>query len=159
MGKRCEMTARTVIGPDPTLKMGQIAVPPQIAKNLTIPERVTNFNYHYLKDLVNTGKANYILKDNGKTRINLENALFYKGTRLQHGDIVVRKNKETGEDEEILVTNGKMLLEKGDKLKRNGEWIKDIKYPEKKTYDINVGDIVERQLKNNDILLLNRQPT
>jgi DNA-directed RNA polymerase beta' subunit len=71
----------------------------------------------------------------------------------------VRKNKETGEDEEILVTNGKMLLEKGDKLKRNGEWIKDLKYPEKKTYDINIGDIVERQLKNNDILLLNRQPT
>lgn len=139
--------------------MGQIAVPPQIAKNLTIPERVTNFNYHYLKDLVNTGKANYILKDNGKTRINLENALFFKGTRLQHGDIVVRKNKETGEDEEILVTNGKMLLEKGDKLKRNGEWIKDLKYPEKKTYDINVGDIVERCLKNQDILLLNRQPT
>ncbi|NBP16877.1 hypothetical protein EBU95_21265, partial [bacterium] len=35
----------------------------------------------------------------------------------------------------------------------------DLKYPEKKTYDINIGDIVERQLKNNDILLLNRQPT
>ena len=36
------------------------------------------------------------MKDNGKTRINLENALFFKGTRLNHGDIVIRKNKKTG---------------------------------------------------------------
>jgi len=155
----CEMTARTVIGPDPTLKMGQLAVPPQIAKNLTIPVPVTRFNYDFLTNLVNEGKVNYVLKDNGQTRINLENALFFKGTRLNHGDIIVRKDKETGKDVEILVTNGKDLIQKGDRLKRNGEWVTDLKYPEKRSYKLNVGDICERALYDGCIILLNRQPT
>ena len=155
----CEMTGRTVIGPDPTLKMGQLAVPPQMASNLTIPVHVTKFNYDYLTNLVNIGKVNYILKDNGKIRINLENALFFKGTRINHGDIIVRKDIETGKEYEIYVTNGKELLKQGDKLKRNGEWVSDIKYPEKRTYKLEIGDICERQLQDQDILLLNRQPT
>ena len=41
------MTGRTVIGPDPTLRMGQLAVPPQMADILTIPVQVNNFNYDY----------------------------------------------------------------------------------------------------------------
>jgi len=135
--------------------MGQICVPPQIASNLTIPVPVTHFNIKYLSDLVDAGKVNYVLKDNGQTRINLENALFFKGTRINHGDIIIRKNKITNEDEEIIVMNGKELLQKGDRLKRNGEWVTDIKYPEKRSYKINIGDICERQLQNNDILLLN----
>ena len=139
--------------------MGQICVPPQIASNLTIPVQVTHFNIKYLSDLVDNGKVNYVLKDNGQTRINLENALFFKGTRLNHGDIIYRENKITGEEEEIFVTNGKELLQKGDRLKRNGEWVTDVKYPEKRSYKINIGDICERQLKDGDILLLNRQPT
>ena len=147
------------IGPDPTLKMGQLAIPPQIADNLTIPVQVTNFNYDMCTDLVNRGKVNYVLKDKGQTRINLENALFFKGTRLNHGDIIVRRDEETGEDVEMLVTNGKQMLQKGDKLKRNGEWILDLKYPEKRTYKLNVGDICERKLQDGDIVLLNRQPT
>jgi hypothetical protein len=157
-GKRCEMTARTVIGPDPTLKMGQICVPPQIASNLTYPVPVNNFNYDFLSQLVNEGKINYVLKDNGKTRINLENALYSKGTRINHGDIIMRKDKN-GKDVEILVTNGKDVLMKGDRLKRNGEWVKDIKYPEKRTYKLNIGDICERQMYDGAIVLLNRQPT
>ena len=51
------------------------------------------------------------------------------------------------------------MLKHGDKLKRNGELIKNIKYPEKRIYHLNVGDICERQLQNGDIVLLNRQPT
>lgn len=149
------MTARTVIGPDPTLKMGQLAVPPQIAKNLTVPVPVTRFNYDFLTNLVNEGKVNYVLKDNGQTRINLENALFFKGTRLNHGDIIVRKDEKTGKDVEILVTNGKDLLQKGDKLKRNGEWVTDLKYPEKRSYKLNIGDICERSLYDGCIILLN----
>ena len=35
MGKRCNQTARTVIGPDPTLKLGELAVPPAMAEILT----------------------------------------------------------------------------------------------------------------------------
>ena len=56
---------------------------------------MAHFNIKYLSDLVDAGKVNYVLKDNGQTRINLENALFFKGTRLNHGDIIIRKNKIT----------------------------------------------------------------
>jgi hypothetical protein len=116
----CEQTGRTVIGPDPTLKMGQLAVPEEIANNLTIPVQVTDYNYEYLTNLVNSGKVNYVLKDNGATKINLENALFFRGTRLSHGDIIIRKDEKTGEEKEIVVNNGKDMLKPGDKLKRKG---------------------------------------
>ena len=139
-----------MIGPDPTLRMGQLAVPPEIARNLTIPVQVTNFNYDYCTKLVNDGKVNYVLKDKGVTRINLENALFFKGTRVAHGDIIVRKDNKTGIESEFIVTNGRELLKPGDKLKRNGECINDLKYPEKRTYKLNIGDIVERQLQDGD---------
>jgi hypothetical protein len=154
----CEQTGRTVIGPDPTLKMNQLAVPEEIANNLTIPVQVTNFNYKYLTDLVNDGKVNYVLKDKGETKINLENALFFRGTRLIHGDIIIRKD-ESGNEKELVVNNGKDMLKPGDKLKRNGEFITDIKYPEKRKYHLNIGDICERKLQDGDIVLLNRQPT
>lgn len=158
MGKRVEQSGRTVIGAEPTLKVGQLAMPPQMASNLTIPVQVNNMNYKQMTELVNRGKVNFILKDNGATRINLENALFFKGTRVNHGDIIVRTNEDETETE-TLVTNGKELLKPGDKLKRNGEYVKDIKYPEKRTYQLNIGDICERQLQDGDIVLLNRQPT
>jgi DNA-directed RNA polymerase beta' subunit len=156
MGKRCDQTGRTVIGPDPTLKMGQIAIPPQMAQNLSIPVQVTNFNYHHMMNMIKDGKVNFVLKNN--TRINMENALFFKGTPLNHGDIIFRKDKETGKEQEIVVNNGKMILQQGDRVFRNNEFI-DVKYPEKRGYELEIGDVCERQLQNGDVVLLNRQPT
>ena len=65
----------------------------------------------------------------------------------------------TKKEHEIIVNNGKTVIQPGDKLKRNGEFITDIKYPEKRAYHLNIGDVVERKLQDGDILLLNRQPT
>ena len=154
----CEFTGRTVIGPDPTLKMGQLGMPREVAQILTIPEQVTNFNYDYLTKLVNDGKVNIVKKKDGE-RINIHHHIFNRGTRLNHGDIIIRKDEKTGEEFEFENNNGKEILKHGDKLKRNGELIKNIKYPEKRIYHLNVGDICERQLQNGDIVLLNRQPT
>ncbi len=159
MGKRCEQTARTVIGPDPTLKMGQLAVPPEIASNLTVPVQVNSFNIEYLTKLVNDGQVNYVLKDKGATKINLENALFSRGTRLNHGDVIIRHDPITDKDIELVVNNGKDTLKPGDRLKRNGEFLTDIKYPEKRKYHLEIGDVCERKLQNGDYVLLNRQPT
>ena len=154
----CEFTGRTVIGPDPTLKMGQLGMPKEVAQILTIPEQVTNFNYDYLTKLVNDGKVNIVKKKDGE-RINIHHHIYNRGTRLNHGDIIIRKDEKTGEEFEFENNNGKEMLKHGDKLKRNGELIKNIKYPEKRIYHLNVGDICERQLQNGDIVLLNRQPT
>lgn len=154
----CEQTGRTVIGPDPTLKMGQLGVPREIANTLTVPERVTSFNYDYLTDLVNSGKVNHVITKNN-VKINMQYHIFDKGTRLNHGDIIIRTDSNTGEETEHIVTNGKELLKPGEKIKRNEEFLTDLKYPTQKKYHLNIGDICERQLKNGDILLLNRQPT
>jgi len=158
MGKRVDQTGRTVIGPDPTLKMGQLGVPEHMAKILTVPVRVTSFNYDQLTELVNSGKVNHVITKDG-IKINLQYHIFDKGTRLNHGDIIIRKDKNTGEEIEIIVNNGKDTLQPGDKLRRNGELISDLKYPGRKKYHLNIGDVCERQLQNQDILLLNRQPT
>ena len=95
-GKRCEKTGRTVIGGDPTLKMEQVGVPAEIASNLTVPVQVTNYNIEILQEFVNKGKVNFVLVDGGKTRIVLgnsfSNALFFRGTILNHGDIIYRKD-------------------------------------------------------------------
>ncbi len=42
ISKRCEMSARTVIGPDPTLKIDEVVVPKEIAQSLTFPDFVNN---------------------------------------------------------------------------------------------------------------------
>jgi DNA-directed RNA polymerase II subunit RPB1 len=44
MGKRVDFSARTVITPDPNLRIDQVGIPRSIAQNLTFPEIVTPFN-------------------------------------------------------------------------------------------------------------------
>jgi DNA-directed RNA polymerase subunit A' len=58
MGKRVNQSGRTVIGPDPTLRMNQLAVPKEMARILTVPERVTPYNIDEMNKLVNAGLAN-----------------------------------------------------------------------------------------------------
>lgn len=41
MGKRVDFSSRTVVSPDPSLELDQLGVPLEIAKELTIPVRVT----------------------------------------------------------------------------------------------------------------------
>ncbi|KAM0727491.1 DNA-directed RNA polymerase II subunit RPB1 [Formica fusca] len=75
MGKRVDFSARTVITPDPNLRIDQVGVPRSIAQNLTFPEIVTPFNIDKMQVLVRRGNsqypgAKYIVRDNGE-RIDL----------------------------------------------------------------------------------------
>ena len=150
MGKRCNQTGRTVIGPDPTLKMGELAVPPQMAEVLTVPVRVATFNIVDLQVLVDKGEVNSLLKPDGKTRINLKR--FRRGTRLLCGDIIHRG------EERIKVETGRELVQEGDNVERNGEMLSRVTHANR-SYRIRIGWIVERNLKSGDFVLLNRQPT
>ena len=47
MGKRVEFSGRTVIGPDPKLLFGWMAMPEAISKDLTIPEIVCVYNKNH----------------------------------------------------------------------------------------------------------------
>ncbi|MEM0264597.1 MAG: DNA-directed RNA polymerase subunit A' [Candidatus Methanomethylicia archaeon] len=74
-GKRVDFSARTVISPDPNISINEVGVPEEIAKILTIPERVTPWNIDELRKLVMNGPfkhpgANYIIRPDGR-RIDL----------------------------------------------------------------------------------------
>lgn len=152
MGKRCNQTGRTVIGPDPTLRMGQLAIPVEIARNLSIPETVTSFNQEKLTRLINEGKANYVIRKSTGARINLDYALYKHGTKLYYGDIIIRGKTE------MVFTDQKITLRNGDKIRRGSKVI-DVALTEKRAFAVEIGDIVERQLQDGDLVLLNRQPT
>ena len=51
-GKRVNFSARTVISPDPNLSINEIGVPEEIARELTIPVRVTVQNLEWCKQLI-----------------------------------------------------------------------------------------------------------
>ena len=51
---RVDFSARTVITPDPNLRIDQVGVPRIIAQNLTFPEIVTPFNIDEMQ--VNIGE-------------------------------------------------------------------------------------------------------
>lgn len=172
MGKRVDYSARTVIGSEPNLKLGQVGIPYEVAKIHTKPEVVTSYNKKWLTDIVNNGEANFLVtkkEDGTQTRINLQYALFRKGTELLYGDIIV-KDKETYKADKkgqlifpknsktINVITGEEKIQEGDRLIRNGKFI-DVIYPSKKYINLKEGDIVERHLRKGDIVLLNRQPT
>ncbi|KAG0057284.1 hypothetical protein BGZ83_000074 [Gryganskiella cystojenkinii] len=95
-GKRVDFSGRTVISPDPNLRIDQVAVPELVAKNLTYPERVTPHNIARLRKAISNGSdvhpgANYVTL----SATNLKKSLkFGDRTRvvseLQVGDIVER---------------------------------------------------------------------
>lgn len=72
-GKRTDFSARTVISPDPLISLNEVGVPLSMARSLTIPERVTEWNKEYLKTFVTNGPkkypgANYIIKMDGRRK-------------------------------------------------------------------------------------------
>ncbi len=72
-GKRTNFSARTVISPDPMLKLNEVGIPLSFAMKLSIPERVTEWNMAYLKRYIEKGPgvypgANYIVRPDGKKK-------------------------------------------------------------------------------------------
>ena len=152
MGKRSNHTARTVIGPDPTLKSGEIAIPREMADVLTIPERVTSYNIDRLQWLVNNGHIDVLHKnDSRKSCINIKR--FRLGTRLIHNDVIYRLDKQ-------IHIDGRDMLEikAGDRIKRAGKFLNTV-IETNRDYKLLVGMTVHRHLRDGDTVLLNRQPT
>jgi len=59
MGKRVDFSARSVITPDPNIKIGELGVPLKIAKNITVPVTVNARNKSYLTTLMLNGPDKY----------------------------------------------------------------------------------------------------
>lgn len=110
-GKRVDFSSRTVISPDPNLRIEQVGVPIHVAKILTYPERVNTSNIKLMRKLVQNGPdvhpgANYVQQSKTKFR---------------------------------------KFLRYGDRRKI--------------AQDLQTGDIVERHLRDDDVVLFNRQPS
>ncbi len=95
-GKRVDFSSRTVISPDPNLDIGEVGVPFEVAKKLTIPEKVSPANIEHLKDLVNKGPfehpgANYVIRPDGvKIRLDFASDRKALADSLAPGYIVER---------------------------------------------------------------------
>ncbi|KAI9709686.1 MAG: DNA-directed RNA polymerase II subunit RPB1 [Bogoriella megaspora] len=89
MGKRVDFSARTVITGDPNLSLDEVGVPMSIARILTYPETVTQFNIDKLHALVRNGPnehpgAKYVIRDTGE-RIDLRHHKRASEITLQYG--------------------------------------------------------------------------
>uniref|UniRef100_T1JDI6 DNA-directed RNA polymerase subunit n=15 Tax=Myriapoda TaxID=61985 RepID=T1JDI6_STRMM len=112
MGKRVDFSARTVITPDPNLRIDQVGVPRSIAQNLTFPEIVTPFNIDKMQELVRRGNnqypgAKYIIRDNGE-RIDLRFHPKPSDLHLQCGYKVERHVR----DGDVVIFNRQPTLHK-----------------------------------------------
>jgi DNA-directed RNA polymerase subunit A' len=94
-GKRTNFCARTVISPDSMLAINEVGVPDVIARKLTIPEVVNEWNLEYLKKFVENGPTvypgcNYIIRPDGKRKRITEETMEATLEELQPGYIVER---------------------------------------------------------------------
>ncbi|CCA61446.1 hypothetical protein AV955_gp089 [Diadromus pulchellus ascovirus 4a] len=153
MGKRTEMSSRTVIGPDPTLRVDEVGVPEEIVNNTTFPEIVYPHNIEYLKQLVKTEKIEKIKRNDKIIRIDLQ---IYEDVAsfLEIGDVVVRRDGGR-----FTTSSAKFDLEPTDRILRCGVDVTPENVPVPKEPDVRVGDSVLRKIRNGDWVLMNRQPT
>ena len=94
-GKRTNFSARTAISPDPNLEINEVGVPRKIAMNLTVPERVTEWNMAYLKEFIKRGPkeypgCNYVIRPDGRKKRITDDIKEVTIEELQPGFIVER---------------------------------------------------------------------
>lgn len=124
-----------------------------MARKLTTPIRVNNINLTHIQSLIDQDKINYIIRESDtgeKIRYNMKYATYSQGTKILCGDIVVRNGQE--------LENVQTLLP-GDKLIRDGIELENLQFFVKKAFNVQIGDIAERQIETGQIIVLNRQPT
>jgi DNA-directed RNA polymerase III subunit RPC1 len=112
-GKRVDFSSRTVISPDPNLNLDEVAVPIEVCKTLTYPERVTESNIEHMRELVRRGFDQHP----GANFIEFQSRPDKRRCYLKY-------------------SNRASLAD-----------------------DLSVGDVVERHLREGDVVLFNRQPS
>lgn len=70
-GKRVNFSARTVISPDPNISINEVGVPEMIAREVTVPVYVTDWNIEKMKTHIENGPkihpgANYVIRPDGR---------------------------------------------------------------------------------------------
>lgn len=97
-GKRVNFSARTVISPDPNISINEVGVPEMIAKEVTVPVYVNEWNIDEIRTYIENGPdvhpgANYVKNGNTKRRVTEETKEFIL-EQLEPGFIVERHLKD-----------------------------------------------------------------
>lgn len=95
LGKRVNFSARTVVGPDPSISIHELGIPYIICKKITIPETVNQYNIEKLQKNIEKGPdsypgANYIIKERNGEKVTLDLRFVKYKLKLEKGDIVER---------------------------------------------------------------------
>lgn len=93
-GKRVNFSARTVISPDPNININEIGVPELIAKEMSVPEMVNEYNIERLRKYVLNGNiypgASKVITRDGKNKRVLDVNKEELAKVLNVGDVVER---------------------------------------------------------------------
>jgi DNA-directed RNA polymerase subunit A' len=97
-GKRVNFSARTVISPDPNISINEVGVPEMIAKEVTVPVHVNEWNIDEIRGYIENGPdihpgANYVINGNKKRRVTEDTKEFIL-EQLEPGFIVERHLKD-----------------------------------------------------------------
>ena len=94
-GKRTNFSARTVISPDPMIKLNEVGVPEVVAQKLTVPEYVNEWNMEHIKKFIQNGPtkypgANYIVRPDGKKKKLTSETMEAALQEIQPGYVIER---------------------------------------------------------------------
>ena len=102
-GKRVNFSARTVVSPDPNISINDVGVPVEAARELTVPVKVTAYNFEEVQELVSRGPhpapalggkyqpgVNYVLRADGRRLKVTELNCAEVAKRLEPGFVVER---------------------------------------------------------------------
>ena len=94
-GKRVDFSGRTVISPDPNLRVDQVGVPVLVAKILTYPEKVHRYNIDRLRAVIMNGPEKHPGANSVRTETGMVTNLTWgdkekAASALKIGDIVER---------------------------------------------------------------------
>ena len=97
-GKRVNFSARTVISPDPNISINEVGVPEMIAKEVTVPVYVNEWNIDEMRTYIENGPdihpgANYVRNGNTKRRVTDDTKEFIL-EQLEPGFIIDRHLKD-----------------------------------------------------------------
>jgi len=165
MGKRYDFCCRTVAGPEPNLRIDEIAIPRSTMNILSWPEAVNHRNIEEMQNIVDDGLANTIIRkeqiirltDKFATRwpkelmMNPEYSLLKYGDKLDRNGVIIDIEKAKFKNPSFKPRQTDIIVRDEGRFK--------IIIPQKIPHTVQEGDIVERKLRGGDWTTLNRQPS
>jgi DNA-directed RNA polymerase subunit A' len=158
MGKRVDYCGRTVITGDAKCDVDELIVPKIFAEKLTIPVNVNIINIKDCQRLLDEGEVVYLIR--GKKRRNVKMILYTKATSFGECDTIVRDGVTfTYREVMDLEKEGKWTFLPTDEIvRKNGRrelYTPSVRIP----FRLQVGDVIERKIRDGDTAIFNRQPT